>query len=324
MRCLFWVLLCLVLVSSSACQATQQYRVEYWGPGLPYSINDLGQVTGRLDIGNEWHAFICTSAGTVDLGGCGMYNDTQAFHINNKGQIVGAAYCSAYGYRATFMWDPATGYHILGGSSAQSINDNGWIVGSTFSTGNVMIWGSSTKPPTLQGFMPSPADVNDKNQIAGVLDDQAVLWEPDGSVTYIPRVTDTNIAEAINNNGEVAGISYNGYAWRWSKKSGLSMLPRLPGSGYAQVTDINDRGQIVGTSGRHVVVWNPDGTMVDLSAIAGIDYTMGMGINNKGQVVGTQGNYVIVWTPVPEPSSLLMLISGTAGVLLLRRRRLSA
>jgi uncharacterized membrane protein len=54
--------------------------------------------------------------------------------------------------------------------------------------------------------------------------------------------------------------------------------------------DINDQGQIAGTLenslGYRAVMWNPDGSIIDLGVPQGLDSSAANAINNNGQIVG--------------------------------------
>jgi probable HAF family extracellular repeat protein len=106
-------------------------------------------------------------------------------------------------------------------------------------------------------------------------------------------------ALAINNHDKAAGYSgivisfdpfvveYHAVIWH---KSQVFSLPPLPEGGKADiVTDVNDRGQVVGFSGpefgfEHPALWYR-GSLRDLGLIGG-DWAQAIAISEKGQVVG--------------------------------------
>jgi probable HAF family extracellular repeat protein len=74
-------------------------------PTTPEAINDAGQVVGTSPFGaTNTHAVIWNGGIPTDLGTLGG-NNSQAFGINNAGQIVGTA--GPQGNRAT-IWNGGT------------------------------------------------------------------------------------------------------------------------------------------------------------------------------------------------------------------------
>jgi probable HAF family extracellular repeat protein len=66
-------------------------------------------------------------------------------------------------------------------------------------------------------------------------------------------------------------------------------LGPLPGGGFAEALNVNDRGQIVGqgstaTGERHAILWN-NGEAIDLGTLGGTS-SAAWGINDRGQIVG--------------------------------------
>lgn len=105
------------------------------------SINELGQIVGQVN-GQAflWNRKVVTKLGT--LGGPG----SRATSINNTTQIVGNSQTSS-GLWHAFVWDSGVMVDLgtLGEgwqSIAFSINDNGWIVGSSWfgNEGYAVLW----------------------------------------------------------------------------------------------------------------------------------------------------------------------------------------
>jgi probable HAF family extracellular repeat protein len=121
------------------------------------------------------------------------------------------------------------------------------------------------------------------------------------------------MALAANNRGQIIGVAENSThdadcpapqvldygAVVWDPNGAIQALPPLPGDTVGFALSINDRGQIVGSSGRcqntvvtavglfvgpHAVLWE-DGAVTNLGSLGG---TMGKSgaINNRGEVAG--------------------------------------
>ena len=102
-----------------------------WGSGL----NDLGQVVGRSnfsDTSGDQHAFRYVAGDWTDLGVLSG-SISEAFGINNRGQIVGESYAVSGTQIHAFVCEGGvmTDLGTLGGvgSSARGINERGQIVG---------------------------------------------------------------------------------------------------------------------------------------------------------------------------------------------------
>lgn len=138
------------------------------------------------------------------------------------------------------------------------------------------------------------------------------MWSPTGELSTLsapPGVWSYSTPSMINDAGVVCGtatLAQTGtdpeQAWRWTPRSGYTMLPRLGGI-VAGCRDINGSGQIAGygvlANGlTRACVWQPDGTPVELGAPAGATQSYAHAINDSGMVCGaTIGNEVPwVWS----------------------------
>ena len=201
----------------------------------------------------------------VDLGilpdGGGSFSSA-ANSINENGQVVGMARTAA-GDTHAFLWDSASGMidlGTLGGdrSEAFGINNHGQVVG---------------KARTVDGVY------------------HAFTWDSTNGMADLGTLTGTGISEAkaINDLGQVAGVSVSGWprAVLWENGS-IVDLGDLggPSSG---AWAMNNLGQIAGvsyrdTSGRdYGFIWEDD-IMTDLGTTNRSDV---FGLNDYGQVVGT-------------------------------------
>jgi probable HAF family extracellular repeat protein len=178
--------------------------------------------------------------------------------INDKGQIVGSQY----------LWESGTLTELgfLPGSNAtyaNSINNLGQVVGNS-STGGAFIWqdgimSSLGTPPTsicTGCYYTTANDINDQGQVVGGL--VRFSWSYQGFVWANGTLIDTialsyliNYADAINNAGQVIGISgarWSGaFVWNNGTITGLDRPQGITATSYANVKDINNLGQIVGS-----------------------------------------------------------------------------
>jgi len=103
-----------------------------------------------------------------------------------------------------------------------------------------------------------------------------------------------SIGEAINNNGQVTGITKtaNGTATAFIYTGGkMRDLGIVAGGNFSEGSAINEAGVVAGTSGsdipgasRHAVIFR-NGQVIDLGTLGGTN-SNGLGINASGQVTG--------------------------------------
>jgi probable HAF family extracellular repeat protein len=230
--------------------------------------------------------------------------------INNRGEVAGIAetgirdpQCpSRVAINGTgpqvldfeaVVWGPGRGQirqpSRLPGDSvgmALGINDKGQVVGSSGSCANTIL------PP----FAAAP---------------HAVLWDRDGSVRDLGNLGGTvntgllgvgNVAFAINNRGQVVGVSalpgnQNVHAFLWTDETSMQDLGTLPGDVYSAGFDINERGDVVGgsidgnpaTGNTRAYLWQ-NGVMTDLNTLVPADSPLyllvAFAINDVGEIAG--------------------------------------
>jgi len=272
---------------------------------LAFDINANGAVVGQADTAdvdaNEVPvslAFVASrhDAAVRSLGTLPGYDHSQAFAINDLGEIVGWTYNTDF-TQPGGVAPGARGFHVgadgvmrdigsLGGSTvARDINNRGVIVGSSRTADGVthaFVYeaGTMTALPGLGGRTSEALGINERGQVVGTSTypgsnaARAVLWDR-GSVVDL---------------GTLGGLSAR--AWR-----------------------INARGDIVGRARRadgaeHAFLYR-DGTMHDLGTLGGRN-SAAMDINDRGDIVGISQTGVI--DPVFGPVSRGFVISQSGAM----------
>jgi len=277
------------------------------------AVNAHGQVVGysTLPGDTETHVFSWTeTGGMVDIG---FGDNSRVWGMNDKGQVVGSSYLAGP-FSHAVVWSEKDGLIDLGTlagnfSSASDINDRGVVVGVSElpqpDASAAFLWTERRGMTSLGDFF--ALAVNAHGQITGYRDvgfipgtpvpvSHAVSWtEATGMVELGTAGFVRSFPVALNNRGWIVGYLDNGppfvggiHPFLWTEAGGMVDLGTLGGEGFAR--DVNDRGQIVGTSRTasfnfHAFSWTESSGMLDLG-VGGGDSSDAADVNEKGEVVG--------------------------------------
>ncbi len=299
------------------------YRVTDLGAAGDVSSDVNGMSSNGQVVGNAVHgdgsitAFRWNGSRTAlgTLGGC----CSVAADISRSGQTVGWSRTPSGTYHA-FMADspaPALDLGTLGGaySEAVAINDHNAVVGgsavdASMSTTNwhAFLWdqGVMRDLGTLGGPGSFAMDINNDGVIVGR--SRATAAGPERAFVYrdgvmrdiTPSGWKESGATAVNDLGAIVGWraalggeSTHQRAFLRSPQGGFKDLATLGGSG-SMASDINNRGEVVGSVDGALAFLYAKGVMRDLNALippaSGWALRSAQATNDRGQIVGT-GEY---------------------------------
>ncbi|MBV9850198.1 MAG: hypothetical protein JO250_11035 [Armatimonadetes bacterium] len=257
----------------------------------------------------------------TDLGTLGG-DESVAYAINNRGQIVGGADTHVRGpdgeyITYVFLWSggakrklnnmPGRHYYAAG------INDRGQIAGAysarpesgtytpfLYANGKLRLLGALPRSGGSLAISEAYA-INNAGQVVGVSNGQAFSWK-NGKMRGLPmppRFT-TTTAFAVNGRGQIAGSGvgpggtfFRSHALFWQGNR-TTDLGTLPGFGDTEAHGINARGQVIGWTNRRQAGGSPvfraflwqSGKMRDLGTLPGIRDTRATALNDRGDIVG--------------------------------------
>ena len=251
-------------------------------------ISDNGLIAGEASNGildplfpgfAEGRAVLWKDGQILDLGTLGG-NESSAFSVNNRGQVVGVAVntipdpFSFFGTELrAFLWQDGAMQDLgtLGGPEAWAlfVNERGQVAG--FATTNA-VFNPITLSLTTDPFLWEHGTMRDLGTLGGTL----------------------GFPYGLNNQGQVVGTSnlagdLTSHPFLW-KRGSLVDLGTLGGS-FGIAMGINEAGEVVGfttTEGDatfHATLWK-DGTITDLGVLDDDCFSSAGAINSKGLIVG--------------------------------------
>jgi probable HAF family extracellular repeat protein len=159
-----------------------------------------------------------------------------------------------------------------------------------------------------------------------------VVWNRAGEIKALPSLPSSlssSKALANNNQGDAVGIAEippGPRAVLWEKGLVVRDLGALPGDRASEALSINNKGEIVGSSGNPnehtlAVLWSPGGTAIrDLGTLQGGTSSRALAISDRSEVVGTShssdGHRAFLWTPTSGMQNLNDLLTSRSGFVL--------
>jgi probable HAF family extracellular repeat protein len=282
-----------------------------FGGNVSYAnaINNRGQVVGAalnaiadpfgdsflpfafvFPVATQAHAFSWTQRSAIrDLGTLGSGLDSQAFLVNESGQVAGVSFTS---------------------SSPNS--NNGPACLANVPTQDPFLWenGRIIDLGTLGGHCGWPRGLNNAGAVIGdstpVGDGLGLpfLWTKQTGMQALSTTAAGSLggeAYAINDAGQVVGYGQNSneaFALIWENGS-VRRLGNLAGANCTIANSINSRGQVIGYSGPgfpqgdctgRAVIWENNGPPVDLNFLvppnSPLQLYEAITINDRGEIVG--------------------------------------
>jgi probable HAF family extracellular repeat protein len=266
---------------------------------LPGAPNDAGP--GGAGSATSGSSYTVVNLGT--LGGA----SSGASSINNRDWVSGVSGLSSSSYVHAALWENGSAPIDLGtlGGPNSGIewpvkNDHGLLSGISETTAKQRL--GETWSCAL-GFFPQPPS----GHIC-----RGFVWQKN-KMSELPTLGGNNgFAAGANESGAVVGwaetrkhdptctspqvLGFEAVVYEPFGKKRIQELPPYGHDRDGAATEINDRGQVVGISGkcdqavgrftaRHALLWE-NGRIVNLGSLGGVAWNTPMAINNKGEVVG--------------------------------------
>ena len=255
------------------------------------AINDRSDIVGNYTDGiGRTHNFLLQggAVNTIQVIGNGA---VQPADINNRRQVVGTAFDAQF-IQHGFIWrrgeselleSPPGGEFCCGG--VRAVNAHGVAVGVTF---------VSDRP---RAVLWKAVALNERGVVLGTSDGatrHVVIWEDAAAVDLaIPAGA---VPRDINDREQVTGtLQRHGFLW---ERGIVTQLPSLEGALITEAANLNNAGEIVGTSslptGSRATLWE-DEQVFDLNGLirrndplrSFVTLVSASSINDRGAIVAT-------------------------------------
>jgi probable HAF family extracellular repeat protein len=259
-----------------------------WSTFTLAAVNDAGQFAGTAENGGvddiePSEAFVWDPT----TGWTGFGRDSGVQDLNGTGQVlvnVGGS-DEAESDHDLYLWTPGDPPHDLGSGYYGMLNERGQAVWSTFTLTagreQTYLWDpvTATREKVAVGHA---YGLNDRGQVVGESGTpdrpRAFVWNAQDGLTELGHLpgAEWSTARGINSQGQVVGYSGTGppgdrglhgswfHAFVWDQEAGMRDLGTLGESDNSEAVAINDRGHVVGwsgksdgTTGTSAVIWAP-------------------------------------------------------------------
>jgi probable HAF family extracellular repeat protein len=195
----------------------------------------------------------------------------------------------------------ASGINSSGQVSGESSNADAYSEGFIYSNGTLAALPNVTLPQGATGVNYEATAINSSGQAAGYSSYSLSGSQQYKSFTYSSGVSTAvsgiDIANGINNAGNVVGYTFTDYSTRAAFLNTNGVVTNLGNLGfggessYTVANGINNAGQVVGAGttasyAEHAFIWTAAGGMTDLGTLGGLS-SIAWAINDNGQVVGS-------------------------------------
>jgi probable HAF family extracellular repeat protein len=283
--------------AASAAGSLRAWRIMDLGLGDGSSaaaINERGHVVGSSAAGG----FLWRQGRVTYIGHLPGHLTSRPTDVNNHDEVVGSSF-AADGTSHAFLWRRGvmSDLGVLPGgdnSYATAINDRGDIVGFSANAAANMELRAVRWHHGRVTVLEAPShhsianDINNEGIIVGdatvgqSIEPGAVRWRHNriqGVTAGLPST-----ATAVSERGDITGVVFGGLTHGFLWQSGrLVEIDAPPGSTFIQPYDINDRGQIVGSTDSFAFLWQ-HGRTIALPRLEGASEAND--INDRGLIVG--------------------------------------